>query len=65
LLCCVAWRSQPIILISASFDTSAVKVDTTQSTRAVARPTSLWHPMFIGVNSTCGHQWRMERCSAG
>jgi hypothetical protein len=40
-VCCAACKSQPIILISASFDPSAVRVDPTQSTQGVARPTSL------------------------
>ena len=41
--CWLACKSQPIIRISASFDPSAVRVDTAQSTRAVVRPTSLRH----------------------
>src|SRR6516225_9812186 len=43
MVCLAVCKSQPIIRISASFDPSAVWVDTAQSTRAVARPTSLWH----------------------
>ena len=41
IVCWLACKSHPIIRISASFDPSAVRVDTAQSTRAVARPTSL------------------------
>jgi hypothetical protein len=41
IVCCAACKSQPIVRISASFDPSAVRVDTAQSTRAVVRPTSL------------------------
>ena len=41
IVCCAACKSQPIIRISASFDPSAVRVDTAQSTRAVVGPTSL------------------------
>src|SRR5712664_1828542 len=41
--CWRACKSHPIILISASFGPSTVRVNTEQFTRAVARPASLWH----------------------
>src|SRR6266478_2059422 len=41
--CWRACKSHPIILISASFGPSTVRVITEQFTRAVARPASLWH----------------------
>ena len=40
-VCWRACKSHPIILISASFGPSTVRVITEQFTRAVARPTSL------------------------
>src|SRR5262245_31008809 len=43
MVCFAVCKSQPIIRISASFDPSAVRVDTSQSSRAVVRPTSLLH----------------------
>src|SRR5580704_8889951 len=42
-VCWRACKSHPIILISASFGPSTVRVNTEQFTRAVARPASLWH----------------------
>jgi hypothetical protein len=39
-----------IIRISASFGPSTVRANTEQSTRAVARPTSLWHQPDIAKN---------------
>src|ERR1700677_2517230 len=51
-VCWRACKSHPIIRISASFDPSTVGVNTEQSTRAVARPTSLWHQSDLSASTT-------------
>jgi hypothetical protein len=58
-VCWRACKSHPIIRISASFDPSTVGVNTEQSTRVVAGPTSLWHQsgMWIrGLPSTASNR---------
>jgi len=47
--CWRACKSHPIILISASFGPSAVRVNTEQFTRAVGEPASLWQSIVQAV----------------
>ena len=56
--CWLACKSQPISLISASFNPSAVSVDAAQSTRIDSEAGVVMTSMYVRVNAKCAHQVR-------